>query len=538
MAPIDRQFRKSATTRWISELSAPAGTGVAYYIAALSAFAVGTLSDRIFAPFWPPNVVLLCVFLIAPSHRWPIHLAATFAAHAIAEAGVGMGVFQMLVAFATNCAVALLGAVLLRLTVAQPPWLGTTRAALLYIIITAGLAPALAAFGGAFVPIAGGEPMDRYWAFYGHWYVANALPCLTLGPIVLSFLGTPNRAWLLKPAEWSSEAIIGAGALLALCVIAGRLTGVVAPPYFPALLLLPLPVVLWMTFRFGVRGASAAILVVTAALVSHALDRSSPLLGNDAETNGLALQLLLTGLAVPILLLGAAVDEARVMQTATRWLVGSVLTAHDQERREVARELHESTGQDLVAAKLLATRLQRNAPSTVGTLTELTDLLQRSIASLRSMSYDLHPPLLDEAGLAMALRSYAGRLRAVGFTLEIEMPDDIERLPPDVELLVFRVAEEVLEGMCRHSDSRAARLLFVRGADARRPDVVLTITNERTGPPPTLLSKLLHGVPQDALHGTRLASVRERVQQVGGVLDLQSETGFTLVRATVPLAQR
>src|SRR5690242_7574463 len=122
---------------------------VAYYLGAEAAFFVGTLSDKIFAPFWPPNIVLLCALLLSPTRRWWLFIVAVFPAHVIAEIGVGMGAQQLLVAFATNCAVAMVNAAALRRLTGGPPWFGSLRNACLYIAVTAVASPALVALGGA-----------------------------------------------------------------------------------------------------------------------------------------------------------------------------------------------------------------------------------------------------------------------------------------------------------------------------------------------------------------------------------------------------
>src|SRR5215831_20566046 len=90
------------------DLRGPILVSVAYLVGAESAFLVGTLSDRIFAPFWPPNVILFAVLLLAPTSRWWLYVAAAAPAHVIAELQVGMDALPMTVAFVTNCAIALL----------------------------------------------------------------------------------------------------------------------------------------------------------------------------------------------------------------------------------------------------------------------------------------------------------------------------------------------------------------------------------------------------------------------------------------------
>ena len=102
-----------AETRWSSThaaLRGPLLLGIAYYLGAVGAFYLGTLSDRIFAPFWPPNVILFCFLLFAPYRHWWLLVAAAFPAHMLAELHVAMPAQQAAVAFATNCLVAFLGA--------------------------------------------------------------------------------------------------------------------------------------------------------------------------------------------------------------------------------------------------------------------------------------------------------------------------------------------------------------------------------------------------------------------------------------------
>src|SRR3954447_6539283 len=95
---------------WLQAISGPFLLAAAYYLGAQAAFAVGTLSDKIFAPFWPPNIVLLCALLLSPYRRWWLIILAVFPAHVIAEIGVGMHAPQLMVAFVSNCMVAMMSA--------------------------------------------------------------------------------------------------------------------------------------------------------------------------------------------------------------------------------------------------------------------------------------------------------------------------------------------------------------------------------------------------------------------------------------------
>jgi integral membrane sensor domain MASE1 len=109
MGPGIRQAAKSGVLE-SGTIVTLAVLALSYYLGAQAAFYVGTLSDRIFAPFWPPNTILFCALLLVPRRHWWLCIAAAFPAHVVAEIGVGMGPTQLLVAFVTNCAVAMLNA--------------------------------------------------------------------------------------------------------------------------------------------------------------------------------------------------------------------------------------------------------------------------------------------------------------------------------------------------------------------------------------------------------------------------------------------
>jgi signal transduction histidine kinase len=534
---IPTRLRVSATT-----FSGPLLLALAYFLGAEAAFFIGTLSDQIFALFWPPNVILFCALLIVPQRQWWLYIAAAFVAHVVAELGVGMPVPQLLVAFATNCLVALLNAYGVRQTIGGPPWFGTFRNASLYIVIAAGAGPAIAALGGAFVPILGGGALSDYWLFWSYWYLANALPSLTIGPVFL--------IWFADGARWSrwivSRRQIGpallALALAGICVIAAQLASKLSAASFPAALVLlfaPLPLVLWAAVRHGEKGASAAILIVTVVLTWRTLNGPSLFPGGTPERSLLALQLFLMGLSVPVLLLGALVDELRRAERTTRQLAASLLTAQDEERRRIARDLHDSTGQNLIAATLIAGRMQDMLPVAAAPLMgQLEDVLQQSIREVRTVSYLLHPPLLDEAGLGPALRYYVdGYSERSGIYVDLDLDRDFDRLPPDTELALFRLVQEALTNVSRHSGSPTARIELAREGNGSGQNVVLTIEDEGRGMPDTGMRALIGGRRASA-RGVGLASMRERLNQVGGRLEIDSAVGRTIVRAIIPLSEQ
>ena len=210
-------------------------------------------------------------------------------------------------------------------------------------------------------------------------------------------------------------------------------------------------------------------------------------------------------------------------------LAGRLLRVQDEERRRIARELHETTAQDLAALKMNLGLLERLAPQAAERRREVLDesaaLVQRALTDVRTISYLLHPPLLDEAGLASAMRWYVeGFARRSGIHVELELPDDILRLAEDRETALFRIVQESLINIHRHADSPVARVRLRHGADR----VVLEIEDEGRGIP------VADSAMAQSSLGVGIAGMRERMEQLGGRLELASTDRGTTVRAILP----
>jgi signal transduction histidine kinase len=518
----------------------PVALAFSYFIGAHAALFIGTLSDRMFAPFWPPNIILFCALVIAPQRRWWLYIAAAFPAHVIVGLGVGMSEGRLLLAFAANCTVALLNAYGVRRFVPGPPWLGTFHAASLYIVITTIVSPAVAGLVGAFGPIIAGGALRHYWTFWSHWYLSNALPSLTLGPMFLIWFAEGWQWPRWSPSVRQFIAPLLAVSLVGVCILSIEAAGHLSTKSFlPAVLLVPLPLILIATMRSGVKGASGAVLIATIILIWRALHGPILFPGENPEQSVIALQLFLLGLSVPALLLGALIDELRRGEETTRRLTKSLLVAQDEERRRIARELHDSTGQNLIGGALIAERIEAMLPAAAMPLMrQLEDILQQSIKELRTVSYLLHPPFLDEAGLEIALRHYVeGYGVRSGVAVELEVASDLGRLPPETEVALFRIVQEALANVARHANSPTATVSLARTNWTFGPRIELTIEDEGRGillPPRTA-----SGGPWDATRAKRgvgLASMRERIEQIGGRLEIYSVVGRTSVKAIISAA--
>jgi len=224
--------------------------------------------------------------------------------------------------------------------------------------------------------------------------------------------------------------------------------------------------------------------------------------------------------------------QASVSQMRT--LATHLMHAQDDERRRIAQMLHETTAQDLAALKMLLARLGRSCvvPTDAdrAVLDESVELAERSMRSVRTLSYLLHPPFLDEAGLLSALRWYAkGFADRSGIAIDLDVPATFGRLPQDVETTLFRVVQEALTNVHRHARSSTASIRLKIGG----PTLILEIEDRGRGMSPDLVSSIATGGGGAA--GIGIAGMRERLEQLGGALKIETNDRGTMIRATVPL---
>jgi PAS domain S-box-containing protein len=229
----------------------------------------------------------------------------------------------------------------------------------------------------------------------------------------------------------------------------------------------------------------------------------------------------------------AAERELQESFSQMRTLNGRLMRAQDDERRRIAQLLHETSAQDLAALKMHLARLHRTGTglSTAdrAALTESIDLADRSMRGIRTLSYLLHPPFLDETGLLSALRWYAaGFAERSGIDVALDLPSTLERLPQEMETMLFRVVQEALINIYRHADSPTASIRL--RVDGRR--LMLEIEDHGRGMPADLIARLPTG---GGAMGVGVPGMRERLQQLGGTLGIQSSPAGTTVRADIPL---
>ena len=229
-------------------------------------------------------------------------------------------------------------------------------------------------------------------------------------------------------------------------------------------------------------------------------------------------------------------DRTADLDTANqnlRELSARLLQLQDDERRRIARELHDSVGQMLAALTMNLSTVRLDVERLVKTAHALSDsenLVQEMSTEVRTISHLLHPPLLDEAGLLSALRWYVeGFSQRSKIDVDLDLPEHFGRLPRESETAIFRVVQECLTNIHRHSGSSAARIRLRQ----RDSEIAVEISDKGKGIPPEKREEMSSaGTP-----GVGIRGMRERLRQLGGTLDLTSNATGTVVTVRLPIAE-
>lgn len=219
-------------------------------------------------------------------------------------------------------------------------------------------------------------------------------------------------------------------------------------------------------------------------------------------------------------------------QEALHSLSARILRLQDEERRRIARDLHDITGQELaviiMSLNQLATNLGKPEVNAQQTLSEAVALVRKVEDEIRTLSYVLHPPLLDEFGLRSALSWYAeGFAKRSGIKVTLDIPHELPRFSTEKEMALFRVVQESLTNVLRHSKSSKAHIRM----QIRSNQVHLCVYDEGQGISREALAKISEGTAT----GVGTQGMRERIQQLGGTLRFSARAKGTQVMATLPI---
>src|SRR5882672_3191524 len=222
------------------------------------------------------------------------------------------------------------------------------------------------------------------------------------------------------------------------------------------------------------------------------------------------------------------IEDRKEAEEELRRVSGQLFRAQEEERRRIARDLHDSTAQHLVLLAAALKRLQNSAsargPKFRPVFSEAQELAALALREVRTLSYLLYPPMLDESGLEDAISHYVeGYGERTGVQVNVQVSPRLGRLGRDTEMVLFRVVQESLTNVQRHSGSRRASVRLKRIKD----QVILEIRDEGRG-----MGRKVEKI-RKILPGVGITSMRERVRQIGGGLEIESTSKGTTVRARI-----
>ena len=534
--------------------------GSAYYLGSKIGFAL-TFQPHPVSTLWPPNSILLAALLLSRPRSWWFLLLAAFPAHLLVQINADIPMSMILCWFVSNCTEALIGASILRyLTKSEIRFDNTHHVSL--FIVAAMLAPFLSSFLDAALVMLNQFGQSSYWTVFRMRVFSNVLASLTLVPLIVTW----SRAdfSLLQRASW--KRYCEAGLLAVGVLIVGLLSfssQTAGPDTQPALLYLPLPLLLWAAIRFGPRGTSLALLVVSIFEIWGAIHGFGPFANQSPEMNALSVQLFLILASMPLMFLAALIKERERAQEAAfqegqrlelaldaaeeasqalrhsqqklrqshnrvRKLLGRLIDVQEAERRRISRELHDDLNQKIATLSVSISRLKRKIPMQDGELITELDQLRETANGLtnevRRLSHQLHPAVLEHLGLVKALESYIA-----SFTdeerIDVQLTSEIgeERIPFQTSICLYRVAVEALRNVARHSGAESAAVSLKKV----REKLELEVSDSGKG---FDVETCRQG------GGLGLISVEERLRLLQGSCEIHSAPGCgTTLIARVPL---
>jgi two-component system sensor histidine kinase UhpB len=334
-------------------------------------------------------------------------------------------------------------------------------------------------------------------------FFSNVLATLTLVPVIVTWWrgGIPS----LGMVRWKRY-LEGALLIIGLLIV-GVVTKGSGPNTTPALLYLPLPVLLWAAIRFGPKGFTAVLLFVGIFEIWLAIHGHGPFATqsaerHSAEQNALSVQLFLILASMPLLFLAALIkvreqaqeaalqkeerlklalgtaqqaslalsesqEKLRQSHNQVRQLLGKLINAQEAERRRISRELHDDLNQKIATLSMSISQLKRKLPMPEPALVVELDQLRENATTLtndvRTLSHQLHPAVLEHLGLVSALEAYISNFKAEE-QIDVELTAEIgtERIPFQVSICLYRVALEALRNVSRHSGASSAAISLKR----------------------------------------------------------------------------
>ena len=469
-------------------------------------------------PLWPGCAILVAVLTLVRTRIWFILVLVSLAGFVLFDLGAGVPVASVAWFIPADTIQVLTAAIGLRYCFGYVPRLNNVTSLAKYGFVAVFLAPFMAAFISA-----RGIP-GNYWTSWRISFLSEVLAFITLTPAILSWF-TEGPAWLQKPRAYHVEfaALTSITGLLSYLAFAadGKINS-------PALLYSLVPCLLWSAFRFGEIGITSSMIIISFLSVWGLIHGRGPFYALGSENSMLALQLFLIFAATPFLVLTAVVEDRKAAGEQLASLSGRLIEAQEEERKRIAREVHDDYTQRLamlaIDVERLAESVGDSAEETKRRLREFFQSISELGADMHSLSHEMHSSTLESLGLVAGVKAFCHEFaEAEQVRIDFSHENIPRSLRGDVALCLFRIVQEGLRNVKRHSGANKAsvRVEYSGG------NVHLTVSDQGKGFD-------LGTAP--ASSGIGIRSMQERLRLLGGRLQVQSRLmQGTRVDAWLPL---
>jgi len=494
-------------------------TALAYYF--------GTKFGYLFTPastpigtLWPPNAILLAALLLTPTRIWGFLLLGVLPAHLFAQLRAGVPPIAAIGWFCSNAGEALVGAACIRRFGSKLRPLSGLFDTAIFIVFGVLVAPLVSSFLDAAVGVLTAQG-NGYWMLWTTRLSSNMISELIFVPIIV-LVGVRRLSWIrgltlgrsLEAILLVASTAIGSQLIFG----SGNLVGNI-----PALVCAPLAFLLWAALRFDLSVLSTSLFAVALISIWNAMMGHGPLPRASITENVLFVHFILLGFTLPLVLLqGFKVEQRRALASLSETR-NRLINSEEEQRQRIGRELHDEIVQRLALIAIEVDRLEASGrlSSDVDIQSLYQEVTQVSEAT-RQLSHEVHPFVLEYAGLGPALRNMFHRISQQN-GIHINFTEaEAKTIREDASLCLYRVAEEALQNIVKHGRARNVTVDLA----VSQKSAVLRIVDDAMG----IASEDLSG------NEVGLGSIRERVMVWNGVCDIVSvsERGTTIT-AILPL---
>ena len=508
-----------AAKRILRRVNPPLLVGIGYYVGTRIGFA-WTPVGQPHSTLWPANAILLAAFLLAPRRTWWILLLAVLPAHILAQLQAGVPVLTAIGWFMTNTSEALIGAFCITRFSRPKNTLDNVRGVFIFVVFGVLLAPLATSFLDAAAVVITGWGRN-YWPLGLERFWTNALAALTIVPAIV-LCGSTGISWIrkLSLARYSEAALLAVSTAIVAILVFG--SEHFSPSTTPALLYLPLPFLLWAAARFGLGGLSSSLLSVALIAMWYNLHGRHPFPYATMAQNVLSLQILFCLIAVPLMFLAAVMAEARRTRESLRKISGNLIVAQEQERRRIARELHDDINQRIAMLALELEQMQKS-PFEVCRLQELRMQATQISDDVQALSHELHSSKLEYLGVAAGVKIWCKEFEARQ-KIQIDCRTDVSSVVPiEIGFPLLRILQEAVHNAFKYSGVGRVEVQLREESG----EIHLVVTDLGSG---FDLETAMQG------RGLGLTSMQERVRLVNGQIEIESQPkGGTTVHVRIPL---